>query len=241
MTESARAGPAGIAGIARWPLAVRAGRCLELPREHVPVPSPRRFRPATLSSWISRTAPRQPRPEGQGRGHSFEDAGGHERSPELSAPQPNGRARTRSLGNAVDDEPNAPDNDGPLLALPNVNLPPIEDPGVPFGTRPAQPATTAISDASAATAPDAVTTTAPASRDPERSFQQPGMELDASLATPDGTVNAAPRSTRAPVARRPLWSIVRARARPPTPIDLDVVARPVDAKQRRSCHNQGRD
>ncbi len=67
-----------------------------------------------------------------------------------------------------------PDEDGPLLALPNVNLPPVDDPGVPFGTQP---------PAAAATPRESTTPRLlrAAPRFPERPVQQPGSELDAPL------------------------------------------------------------
>jgi hypothetical protein len=62
--------------------------------------------------------------------------------PELSAPadQPGPAQGARSTRNDSADVPNDREDVSPMLALPRVNLPPIDDPGVPFGTKPPAPA-----------------------------------------------------------------------------------------------------
>jgi hypothetical protein len=98
-------------------------------------------------------APGQPRPPG---------AGAATNGPELSAPAatPPATQGARTSRNESTDEAVARDDDGPLLALPSVNLAPVDDPGVPFGTQPPPPA--------AATAPNTTATTAAST--PRRGF-----------------------------------------------------------------------
>jgi hypothetical protein len=98
-------------------------------------------------------APGQPRPPG---------AGAATNGPELSAPAatPPATQGARTSRNESTDEAVARDDDGPLLALPSVNLAPVDDPGVPFGTQPPPPA--------AATASNTTTTTAAST--PRRGF-----------------------------------------------------------------------
>ena len=57
--------------------------------------------------------------------------------PELSAPddQPGGQG-ARTTRNESSNTPIDPDGTTPILALPSVNVPPLDDPGVPFGTQP---------------------------------------------------------------------------------------------------------
>jgi hypothetical protein len=84
--------------------------------------------------------------------------------PELSAPadQPGSLQGARSSGNESADEPTDREGMGPVLALPSVNLPPVDDPGVPFGTLPPAPSTDIAANANS---------TSPAnSSPPRRSF-----------------------------------------------------------------------
>ncbi len=83
-------------------------------------------------------------------------------APELSAPaaeQPDRIVGSRSSRADWDDESDARPEGGPLLAVPNVNLPPVTDSTLVFGTEPppaaAPPAETPIEPAAApgATAP----------------------------------------------------------------------------------------
>jgi hypothetical protein len=63
-----------------------------------------------------------------------------EAGPELRAPEQPARpggAQTSSIAPEESTEPR--EDDGPLLALPNVTLPPLGGPELPFGTHPAQP------------------------------------------------------------------------------------------------------
>jgi hypothetical protein len=97
----------------------------------------------------------QPRPPGPGAASN---------GPELSAPNatPPATQGARTSRNEPTDETVARDDDGPLLALPSVNLAPVDDPGVPFGTQPPPP------PPAAATASNATATTAAAT--PRRGF-----------------------------------------------------------------------
>jgi hypothetical protein len=72
--------------------------------------------------------------------------------PELSAPAEEAGPiqGARSTRNELFPVPEAEEEEGPMLALPNVNLPPVDDPGVPFGTRPPAPSASAASNATAA-------------------------------------------------------------------------------------------
>jgi hypothetical protein len=90
-------------------------------------------------------APGQPRPPG---------AGAATNGPELSAPAatPPATQGARTSRNESTDEAVARDDDGPLLALPSVNLAPVDDPGVPFGTQPPPPAAPTASSTTATTA-----------------------------------------------------------------------------------------
>jgi hypothetical protein len=83
-------------------------------------------------------APATPRP-GTGRPAA---PGAASSSPELSAPadQPGSIQGARSSQSESADEPGDREDTSPLLALPRVNLPPVDDPGVPFGTQPPAPA-----------------------------------------------------------------------------------------------------
>ncbi len=68
--------------------------------------------------------------------------------PELSAPDQPPQVRGARTSRVTRDEATENDQeDGPLLALPNVTLPPVSSPDAPFGTQPAQAAT--VSDESA--------------------------------------------------------------------------------------------
>jgi hypothetical protein len=90
-------------------------------------------------------APGQPRPPA---------AGDASNAPELSAPAatPPATQGARTSRNESTDEAVARDDDGPLLALPSVNLAPVDDPGVPFGTQPPRPAADTASSTPATTA-----------------------------------------------------------------------------------------
>ena len=105
-----------------------------------------RRRRAILSSWTN-PMPAAPRP-GQARPPA---PGAASNGPELSAPadQP---ARSRELARARTKPPTSrmtAKTTGPMLALPKVNLPPVDDPGVPFGTQPPAPAADVASNANA--------------------------------------------------------------------------------------------
>jgi hypothetical protein len=93
-------------------------------------------------------APGQPRPPG---------AGAASNGPELSAPTatPPAIQGARTSRNEPTDEAVTRDDDGPLLALPSVNLAPVDDPGVPFGTQPPPPTANSASNANATTATSA--------------------------------------------------------------------------------------
>lgn len=86
-----------------------------------------------------------------------------EGGPELRAPEQPARlggARTSSLAPEESAEPR--EDDGPVLALPNVTLPPVGAPELPFGSQPAQP--------DAMTAEAAPAQPAPATSTPRRGF-----------------------------------------------------------------------
>jgi hypothetical protein len=111
--------------------------------------------PFELDPKTPPAAPRsgQPRPGGPGAASN---------GPELSAPddQP-GRQGDRTTLNESSNTPNDPEGPTPILALPSVNVPPLDDPGVPFGTQPPASNTDVASNAnansSAATASGATT------------------------------------------------------------------------------------
>jgi hypothetical protein len=92
--------------------------------------------------------PGQPRPPGPGAASN---------GPELSAPAltPAATQGARPSQNQTNGDASARDDDGPLLALPSVNLAPVNDPGVPFGTQPPPPAADTNSSATATTASSA--------------------------------------------------------------------------------------
>ena len=87
-------------------------------------------------------------------------AGAASNGPELSAPaeQPGSIQGARSSRNESSDEPNDRDETSPLLALPRVNLPPVDDPGVPFGTQPPPPRAADVAANANATPPAAAST-----------------------------------------------------------------------------------
>jgi hypothetical protein len=99
-----------------------------------PLPTPPSGDPFELDNKPTDT-PAAPR---AGVGRSGAASAGPELSPPAEAPAPNQGLRS-SRNDGVDDRES--DDDGPVLALPRVNLPPVDDAGVPFGTKP--PATTA--------------------------------------------------------------------------------------------------
>jgi hypothetical protein len=106
--------------------------------------------------------PDQPRvnpnpPAQPGGGQNRPAAPGANNAPELSAPAER-TGQSQSPRRAPDDEPEARDEDGPLLALPNINLPPINDPNGPFSTSPPQ---TAATDAPPSDGTQPTTATAP--------------------------------------------------------------------------------
>jgi hypothetical protein len=106
--------------------------------------------------------PDQPRvnpnpPAQPGGGQNRPAAPGATNAPELSAPAER-TGQSQSPRRAPDDEPEARDEDGPLLALPNINLPPINDPNGPFSTSPPQ---TAATDAPPSDGTQPTTATAP--------------------------------------------------------------------------------
>jgi hypothetical protein len=96
---------------------------------------------------IDRDTPATPKP-GEARPAA---PGAASNGPELSAPadQPSSLPGARTSQNDGSAEPNERDETAPVLALPSLNVPPLDDPGVPFGTRP--PATNAnvVSNANA--------------------------------------------------------------------------------------------
>jgi hypothetical protein len=73
--------------------------------------------------------PAEPRPAAPGAASN---------GPALSAPadQPSSPPGARTSQNDVSAEPNDRDETEPVLALPSLNVPPLDDPGVPFGTQP---------------------------------------------------------------------------------------------------------
>ena len=93
-------------------------------------------------------APGQPRPPGAGAANI---------GPELSAPAGTPPAIQGARTSQIEstDEAAGRDDDGPLLALPSVNLAPVNDPGVPFGTQPPPPTTDSATNANATTAASA--------------------------------------------------------------------------------------
>jgi hypothetical protein len=90
-------------------------------------------------------------------------AGGN--GPELSAPaeEPDRKVGSRTSRSDDDEETDARPDGGPLLAIPNVNLPPVSDSSLVFGTRPAQ-------GDSPATDTEATPATTPGSSAPRRGF-----------------------------------------------------------------------
>ncbi len=84
---------------------------------------------------------------------------GAQNGPGLSAPADRS-TQAATERDAADDEAEALENDGKLLALPNLTLPPVPDPEVPFGTPPFQPTAATASNAT----PDSTTTPPPAPR-----------------------------------------------------------------------------
>jgi hypothetical protein len=120
------------------PAAPRGGQNPRQPPQRDPFELDKPDAPAT-------PAPGQPRPPGAGAASS---------GPELSAPAatPPATQGARTSRNESTDEAVARDDDGPLLALPSVNLAPVDDPGVPFGTQPPPPAAPTASNTTATTA-----------------------------------------------------------------------------------------
>jgi hypothetical protein len=122
-----------------------------------PLPTPPAGDPFDLDRPDAPAAPRpgQPRPAAPG------DASN---GPPLSAPadQPGSIQGARSSQGEAPDEPSDREDRSPLLALPSVDLPPVGDPGVPFGTQPPAPA--------ADVAANANTTPPAAALTPRRSF-----------------------------------------------------------------------
>jgi hypothetical protein len=120
------------------PAAPRGGQNPRQPPQRDPFELDKPDAPAT-------PAPGQPRPPG---------AGAATNGPELSAPAatPPATQGPRTSRHESTDEAVARDDDGPLLALPSVNLAPVNDPGVPFGTQPPPPAAPTASNTTATTA-----------------------------------------------------------------------------------------
>ena len=123
-----------------------------LPRPiHAEVKTRPNFLRETRSSWTTSRkhpatpAPGQPRPPGAGAANI---------GPELSAPAGTPPAIQGARTSQIEstDEAAGRDDDGPLLALPSVNLAPVNDPGVPFGTQPPPPTTDSATNANATTA-----------------------------------------------------------------------------------------
>jgi hypothetical protein len=87
-----------------------------------------------------------------------------EGGPDLRAPeQPAAPAGARTTSSAPESGTDPREDDGPLLALPNVTLPPIGAPDSPFGTQPALSGETMTADAAPGQQP-------PASSTPRRGF-----------------------------------------------------------------------
>jgi hypothetical protein len=126
------------------------------PRGNQPLPTP----PGDPFELDKPDAPAAPKP-GQARPGA---PGAASNFPELSAPadQPGLTQGARSTLNESDDERNDRDEVSPMLALPRVNLPPVDDPGVPFGTRPPSPGGDVAANAN--------TTPPPAVATPRRGF-----------------------------------------------------------------------
>ena len=100
--------------------------------------NPRQLLRATRSSW---TSPTRRRPRHQAS--RDRQAPGPQATDRNCPRPPRRRQRPRALERAGMNRPTRPvarDDDGPLLALPSVNLAPVDDPGVPFGTQPPPPA-----------------------------------------------------------------------------------------------------
>jgi hypothetical protein len=96
---------------------------------------------------IDRDTPATPKP-GEARPAA---PGAASNAPELSAPadQPSSVPGARTSQNEGSAEPNDRDDVTPVLALPSLNVPPLDDPGVPFGTRPPTANANVASNASA--------------------------------------------------------------------------------------------
>jgi hypothetical protein len=73
---------------------------------------------------------------------------GAQNGPTLSAPADR-TTQAAPAHEAAEDDSEVRENEGPLLALPNMTLPPIPDAGVPFGVTPPDPATVAANTAAA--------------------------------------------------------------------------------------------
>jgi hypothetical protein len=104
--------------------------------------------------------PNQPQPNAPaqpGGGQNRPAAPGASNGPELSAPAER-TGQSRSPVRSSDDEPAAQDDDGPLLALPNINLPPINAANGPISTQPPQ---TAATDSTASDGTQPTSSTAP--------------------------------------------------------------------------------
>jgi hypothetical protein len=116
-------------------------------RGQAPLPTP----PGDPFELDKPAKPATPPPGGPG---GAAGPGAASNGPELSAPaeQPTPVQGTRTSQNGLFDGPESRDDDGPILALPRVNLPPADDPGVPFGTVPPPPASSPDANVAASNA-----------------------------------------------------------------------------------------
>jgi len=116
-------------------------------RGQTPLPTPPGD-PFELDKPDKPATPATPPRGGEGRPNA---PGAASTGPELSPPaaQPAPVPGARTSRNEPFDGPESTEDVGPLLALPRINLPPIEDPGVPFGTEPPPPADNPASNATA--------------------------------------------------------------------------------------------
>jgi hypothetical protein len=108
--------------------------------------------PTTPGDPFDLDKPARPATPPQGAQGGAAGPGAASNGPELSAPaeQPGPIQGTRTSQNELFDGPDSRADDGPILALPKVDLPPVNDPGVPFGTVPPPPAASTDSNVAAA-------------------------------------------------------------------------------------------
>jgi hypothetical protein len=112
-----------------------------------PRPGQRQLPPPGDPFDIDRDTPATPKP-GEARPAA---PGAASNEPELSAPadQPSSPPGARTSQNDGPADPNDRDETDPVLALPSLNVPPLDDPRVPFGTQPPAANANLASNASA--------------------------------------------------------------------------------------------